>query len=124
MTDAWGPRLPVDPPPELDGDPLAQKVWIRLVGPNNELRDLDTDIVLIFCQMFPMLVQLESMRSHLEPNSDQESSLIDREIVQLSLMRKYFRSFYSDDAWEKIGGKEPFERFLKDIFPDGVPGED
>jgi hypothetical protein len=74
--------------------------------------------------MFPMLVQLESMRSHLEPNSDQESSLIDREIVQLSLMRKYFRSFYSDDAWEKIGGKEPFERFLKDIFPDGVPGED
>jgi hypothetical protein len=57
------PKLPTDPPTELDEKPYAQAAWIRIITANPNLTDLDLEMVLEFCGMVEELRQLESMRS-------------------------------------------------------------
>ena len=63
------PRMPTDPPLELDGMPFAQEMWIKTVAENSAIRDLDYDLLLDYCKTYEEIEQLKADRALQEEGS-------------------------------------------------------
>lgn len=91
------PKLPADPPLELDGMPAAQKVWIELVTFNPALRDLDFYHVLDYCIAAQQLARLDRAKKTLGPDGRGYDQLLDRMDVWREFMWELYRDMWPGD---------------------------
>lgn len=87
-------RLPTDPPTDLDGRQIAQKIWIRLVSSIPALRVLDFQAVVDYCILAEQLAEVQEMLKTSKPHGLLNKRLRRRVKAKTSLMVKIYHSFY------------------------------
>lgn len=90
------PRLPTDPPLELDDMPAAQEAWIKLAGSNPAVRELDYDLVLMYALECEFLARFE--RKLEQPGLAQGERLLYQQLVKgkQALLQEMLEMFFPD----------------------------